>query len=529
MGGTRRFSKTAHQPDSGITIRFCSKGISVLPGHATAEGTFSLSQQHPEFEYREIGATGLQTSQAGFGSYRISVGVPHHQQAIETALLAGINLIDTSANYADGGSEALIGQVLQHLSTAGKIARSGVIVVSKVGYLQGKNYILGQNRKAEGRPFEDLIDFGEGLAHCIHPDFLIDQLDRSLSRLGLETIDFYLLHNPEYYLEWAKKNRIDLDTARSEYYRRIQIAFEHLETEVSNGRIQYYGVSSNTFPMPQTASDFTSFDRLQKIAGAVSGDHHFKLIQLPLNLLEPGAATEKNQPGDKTALQLATTLKLGVLVNRPLNAFSDTGLFRLADVKEAKAYSTDEVIRSISTLTKSEQVFWHRHLPALGLQLPLQNRIKEQLAVGSILKHHWRNFSTFDRWRDVSNGNLTPRVRGVMEFLTPYADTNEALATWMADHQKCFDRALATVGAGYAAGAARKSARIKRLAAHADPAWHTDGTLSQTAIRAIRSTQGVTSVLVGMRRPAYVADVLVELKRPVSQKERSDAWKKLLP
>jgi aryl-alcohol dehydrogenase-like predicted oxidoreductase len=62
--------------------------------------------------------------------------------------------------------------------------------------------------------------------------------------------------------------------------------------------------------------------------------------------------------------------------------------------------------------------------------------------------------------------------------------------------------------------------------AQADPDWAT-GSLSQTAVRALRSTVGITSVLVGMRRVAYVDDVLEELKVPIDQRSREDAWQTL--
>ena len=72
--------------------------------------------------------------------------------------------------------------------------------------------------------------------------------------------------------------------------------------------------------------------------------------------------------------------------------------------------------------------------------------------------------------------------------------------------------------------AAHQLNRIRYAVNGADPDWEKPGTLSQKAIRALRSTAGVTSVLVGMRRDTYVADVLEELKRPVVQKDRRDSW-----
>lgn len=135
-------------------------------------------------QYNALGTTGLQVSQAGFGCYRVDVAVEEHRQAMRAALLAGVNLIDTSANYTDGASEELVGAVLAEMTAAGQIAREGVVVVSKAGYLQGHNYRLSQQRKREGMPFLDLVLVGEGLEHCIHPEFLAVQVDGELGAVA---------------------------------------------------------------------------------------------------------------------------------------------------------------------------------------------------------------------------------------------------------------------------------------------------------------------------------------------------------
>ena len=170
----------------------------MIRGYATEDATKNSAQRHRLSSYNRIGTTRLAVSQAGFGCYRVSVAVACHESALQEALRKGINLIDTSSNYADGDSESLVGQVLENLIATGELSREAVVIVSKVGYLQGKNYALSRERKQQGCPFPDLVEYGEGLEHCIHPDFLQDQLNRSLKRLNLETLDFYLLHNPEY-------------------------------------------------------------------------------------------------------------------------------------------------------------------------------------------------------------------------------------------------------------------------------------------------------------------------------------------
>jgi len=195
--------------------------------HGTPSGTADWVGRQG-LSLSEMGRTGLFVSQAGFGGYRIAAGVMAHAHALRRALISGINLIDTSANYGDGASEELVGEVLEDLIQAKDLRREAVVVVSKAGYLQGHNYALSQARRRQGQPFPELVPYAEGLEHCIHPEFLDDQLTRSLARLRLETLDVYLLHNPEYFLSWAFKNGMDPAEAQGEYYRRIENAFRYL-------------------------------------------------------------------------------------------------------------------------------------------------------------------------------------------------------------------------------------------------------------------------------------------------------------
>jgi aryl-alcohol dehydrogenase-like predicted oxidoreductase len=499
----------------------------LISGYATEAETKDYCQKHHPIASNWTGTTGLTVSQAGFGCYRISVGVAHHAKALRTALCTGINLIDTSTNYADGGSETLVGQVLGEAIDAGDLKRDQVVVVSKVGYLQGQNYALSQERKQQGTPFPELVEYGQGLEHCIHPDFLQDQLNRSLERLNLETLDFFLLHNPEYYLEWAVKNGLPLDQARAEYYRRIKAAFEFLEQEVERGRIRHYGISSNTFPAAADAPDFTCLETIWNIADALKTTHHFRMIQLPFNLMEPGALLEENQPGGGSVLDFAKQKKMAVLVNRPLNAFTGNQLIRLAEVPAFEIQPKEDVVRKIQFLTKSEKSLWMKILPGLEIPAGLRIRIKEQMAIGDTLKHHWLNLGSYERWRQIKAGNLLPRIQGVMDFLQPHANQNEDLSNWMSSHQKKIEDAFEAVASIYAEKAAHEVARIRRLLATADPQWAEEGTLSQKALRAIRSTQGVSCILVGMRREAYVSDVIAELHRQIEQKPRLDSWCRL--
>jgi len=513
------------------SVRFqndLTKDNAMITGYATQAGTAQYAGRYDAVAYNTIEPHGLQVSQAGFGCYRVSAGVQVHATALEKALQSGINLIDTSTNYADGGSERLVGDVLRRMLAPKSLSRDQVVIVSKVGYLQGENLNLSREKNAAGTPFPDLVEYGPDLQHCIHPEFIADQLTRSLDRLGLTTLDCYLLHNPEYYLEWARKTQMPLEEARAEYYRRIQLAFVHLEKEVTAGRIRTYGISSNTFPAARENSEFTSLETIYELALRNGDNHHFALVQMPLNILEKGAVLEKNQPGPKSVLALAHEKHIGVLVNRPLNAFDGNSLVRLADMKTATAQPDNAVIRKIRTVIKSETRLWRKILPACD-DIPdgIKLRIKEQVAVGDVLKHYWKNFGSHERWRQTKNSMFVPRVQGVFQYLAQQADKHADLADWIEAHAASIEDAFQAVASLYGAAAVRRTSTIKATLSAADPDWAQAPSLSQAAVRVIRSTMGVSAVLVGMRRVDYVDDVLAELRRPVQTADRTGSWEAL--
>jgi aryl-alcohol dehydrogenase-like predicted oxidoreductase len=474
-----------------------------------------------------FGRTKISVSQASFGGYRLERGNGTHEQALRFALQMGINLIDTSANYTDGGSERLIGRVLAELIDNGELQRDEVIIVSKVGYLQGFNYALAEQRKREGRPFPNLIKYAEGLDHCIHPEFLADQLTRSLERLNLETLDGYLLHNPEYYLMWAKRAHIPYEEAQQEYYRRIQQAFEHLEQEVERGRIQFYGVSSNTFPEPADHYTFTSLSKLWQIAEEISPSHHFRIIQLPMNLFETGAATELNQPDRQSVLQVARHHQLAVMVNRPLNAFRDNTLTRLAHIPMPNYPAPPEdVSTGVDSLVKQEKDFQAHFLPELQVEKESKEVLREYLAIGMMLDGRWAGFGTYQNWLDLRAQFILPRTQTAVELLSKLENLPADGRDWLDEYVESANITLAAVTAYYQEQAAKHNAYISQAATEADPEWAA-ATLSQTAVRALRSTNGISTVLVGMRHQAYVQDVLADLQRPVQQKPRLKNWQNL--
>ena len=495
----------------------------IVDGHATRQATEAHASRFSSVQHGVLGRSELHCSQAGFGCYRVADGVDAHREALHQALAGGINLIDTSANYGDGGSEVLVGKVLTELIGSGSLTRAEIIVVTKAGYLQGHNYAMSQARKAQGRPYPDLVTYADGLEHCIHPAFLEDQLTASLARLNLATADFFLLHNPEYYLNWAAGQGRTQKAARAEYHRRLDEAFRHLEQEVARGRIQYYGISSNTFPEPSDRKDFTCFQRVLELADRLGPDHHFRLIQFPMNLMESGAVLNPNQPDGATLLGAVRQANVAALVNRPLNALGPEGLLRLADIDARPPLSDGEIVQTIQKLRDSETELLEDILPSLEIPAALASQIEAQVRIAPALLRQYQAFSSYDRWCQIRDAHLISRVEAVLAYFDRQVSL-ESLRQWAEGHGRRMAAALEAITAFYAPSAIERAQKLKDVVRGADEDWAENGRLSQLAIRALRTTDGISCVLVGMRRPGYVQDVLEELQRSRTTRSRGREW-----
>lgn len=266
--------------------------------YATKEGTFAYLKKFSNYSkdfYRFNGELFFPT--LGIGTYKPEPYkednyIINYAEAIKTALRRGINLIDTAINYRYQISEREIAEALGEMLKSGEIKREEVIIASKGGFIP-LDFPFPEN--PYGWIQENVIKAGLATAdeviidqHCMSPEFLRWSCEQSLRNLEIDTIDIYYLHNPETQLGYVD---------RESFYKRIEAAFEMLETLRSEKKIVSYGIAAwNGFLYEADHTEYLSLAKMVEIARRVGGENHgFKYIQSPFNLAKPHAYGYANQ------------------------------------------------------------------------------------------------------------------------------------------------------------------------------------------------------------------------------------------
>jgi aryl-alcohol dehydrogenase (NADP+) len=157
-------------------------------------------------EYANLGNTGLKVSRICLGM--MSYGTPKWRDwvlseedsrpFIKRALEAGINFFDTSDMYSSGVSEEVLGRAMSDM-----VARHEVVIATKVFFPTGD----GPNERGLSRKH------------------IMDAIDGSLSRLGMDHVDLYQVH-------------------RWDYETPIEETMSALHDVVQAGKARYIGASS---------------------------------------------------------------------------------------------------------------------------------------------------------------------------------------------------------------------------------------------------------------------------------------------
>lgn len=413
-------------------------------------------------------------SRIGFGGYRISIGSAEHARALAYALRSGCNLIDTSANYMNGQSEALIGHMLaEHPDLK-------AFIITKAGYIQGDNLDVMAKLNRRGVARDGLITFSEDYQYSIHPDFLRSQIELSCKRLRRNQIDGFLLHNPEHYFDQEND-----DINPDEYYAQITSAFEFLQEMVAAGIIRYYGISSNTFPLCTDAENTTDLHRVMEIARKISSSHDFKLIQFPLNLLERQAL--ETHHGGTSLIGAARSYGITTFSNRPINARIDNAVIRLALYEDAAQACNDDEAQQLFDMCVD---LVQQQLTKVG-----EKDTPMDYTPMRFLRDSWTTISTPELVTSIFQTRIYPFFHRLYEGSIP--DDEALIFAKLQYYAILYAKKAMTEQTRTIRRKLIRSGRIKRD----DPRSLTQVACSQYL------ASGIDHVLVGMKRVCYVDDL----------------------
>jgi voltage-dependent potassium channel beta subunit len=129
-------------------------------------------------QYRRLGRAGLRVSALSLGSwvtYHNQVDVKSAAEMLAAAYDAGVNFFDNAEAYAGGRSEEIMGAALKQLAWP------------RLNYVVSSKYFWGLERTGESVNRRDTLN----------RKYLMQAVDGSLKRFGLDHIDLIYCHRPD--------------------------------------------------------------------------------------------------------------------------------------------------------------------------------------------------------------------------------------------------------------------------------------------------------------------------------------------
>ena len=303
----------------------------LMPGRATRAGTEDYVRTYgadlADGHYSDFLNLHLKLSSLGLGTFPGAASDEvdeRYSEIVQRALTSGINVVDTAVHYRYGRSVRAVGEGLRRAFAAG-VAREQVFVISKGGFLRFDDGVPEDldawfethiARKGLGRR-DDLTD-----VHLLSPGYVAQQIEDVRSALGLETLDAFLVDQPEVHIPRIGKEQLN---------RKLQSVFAVLEQAVKENKIRCYGIS--TFNGFRVETDHALFQSLPSLLGLAENaarlvhqdaraKHGFRLVQLPFNQAMPEGFTRFSQATGHgnvaSTIQAAFQLKVYVMASHSL-------------------------------------------------------------------------------------------------------------------------------------------------------------------------------------------------------------------
>ena len=190
-----------------------------------------------------------------------------------------------------------------------------------------------------GITLKDFFEY-KGLYQTLNPKFFEIALEKSLSNLGIETLDIHYIHIPEI-------TRAGL--SEEAFYNRMEELFQWYEIKVHERKIRNYGIAL-AFMAEEPKEDKWHFE-IEKLKSRAdktgNGNSHFKYVLFTYNLLCPYAATIPNQKINGRNLTLVDACKelgLDTVGSMPLAMGDGFEKYSIKELLEFAQAGVDHII-----------------------------------------------------------------------------------------------------------------------------------------------------------------------------------------
>ncbi len=301
-----------------------------------------------------LGNTNLQASAVALGIMRmVSLNVDDAAKVLDTVTDKGVNFIDSADIYGGGKSEEIFGQALKQSG----VKREDLIIQSKGGI------VLDPKRSHGDLVFGQRYDFSK--------QHLIEAVDGILKRMGIDYLDFFLLHRPDALMEPDQ----------------IAAAFDELQAA---GKVRHFGLS-NCNPM-----------QVELIQSAIS--QKLMVNQLQFGVMHTGPidfGLHVNMSDDRSVNHDGEIIEYSRLHNMTIQAWSpyQYGMFEGPFIDNPKFPELNKKLQELADVkgvTKNAiATAWILRHPA-NMQVILgsmnQDHLKESLIAGAdveLTKQEW--------------------------------------------------------------------------------------------------------------------------------------------
>lgn len=132
-------------------------------------------------KYKRLGCSGLQVSELSVGSwvtYANQVNVKQAKEMLAFAMDQGVNFFDNAEAYANGKSEEVMGDAIKALKWP------------RLNYIVSTKFFWGLGKHASDSP-------SVNRNNTLNRKYLMQAIDGSLKRMGLDFIDLVYCHRPD--------------------------------------------------------------------------------------------------------------------------------------------------------------------------------------------------------------------------------------------------------------------------------------------------------------------------------------------